>query len=305
MPAIHLPPAGRFLRGNTHCHTDLCGHADSPPETVAAWYREAGYDFLVISEHNLFVDPARLAVPRDPGFLLIPGEEITQPGAHTGASGIRTLIPPVEEPMLPAAEIVRRNIASIRAQGGVPQVNHPNFRWQLSLPDLLSLPDVSLLEIWNGHPLVQNDGDASHPPVEAMWDALLAQGRRVFGIAVDDAHHFRTWGPEWSNPGRGWVMVRAPRRTPAAILSALDGGDFYASTGVLLADLRARDAEIGLAVVPVPGETCRIEFVADGRVVEGRDGWEAAFQRPPGTRSLRARVASSSGRRAWTQPVFA
>lgn len=304
MPAIHAPPSGRFLRGNTHCHTSLCGHADSPPEAVAQWYRDAGYDFLVLSEHNLFIDPECVRLPRRPGFLLIPGEEITQESAHTGAVGTRSLIPPVEEPGS-GAGILRQNIEAIRAQGGLPQVNHPNYRWQLSLSDLRSLREIPLLEIWNGHPLGQNDGDAAHPSVEAMWDALLCEGRRVFGIATDDAHTFKRWGADLSNPGRGWAMVRAPRLEAEGILAALEAGDFYASTGILLADLRVARREIAVAILPSPGETFRIEFVADGETVEARDGCEAAFSLPAGRRYLRARVVSSSGRRAWIQPVFA
>ena len=38
-------------------HTTLCGHADSTPEFVAQWYHDRGYNFLVLSEHNKFIDP--------------------------------------------------------------------------------------------------------------------------------------------------------------------------------------------------------------------------------------------------------
>jgi hypothetical protein len=44
------PP--RWLRGNTHTHT-LWSDGDAPPETVVAWYVDHGYDFLVLSDHNL------------------------------------------------------------------------------------------------------------------------------------------------------------------------------------------------------------------------------------------------------------
>lgn len=48
------PPeaAPRWLRGNTHTHT-LWSDGDAPPETVVAWYLDHGYDFLVLSDHNL------------------------------------------------------------------------------------------------------------------------------------------------------------------------------------------------------------------------------------------------------------
>ena len=41
---------GRFWRGNLHCHSNRSdGH--SAPERVVAAYRDAGYDFLALSDH--------------------------------------------------------------------------------------------------------------------------------------------------------------------------------------------------------------------------------------------------------------
>lgn len=51
IPAADDPPP-RWLRGNTHTHT-LWSDGDAPPETVVAWYADHGYDFLVLSDHNL------------------------------------------------------------------------------------------------------------------------------------------------------------------------------------------------------------------------------------------------------------
>ncbi|NIP34793.1 MAG: hypothetical protein GWN18_07595, partial [Thermoplasmata archaeon] len=50
---------------------------DSSPEYVAKWYRDHGYDFLVLSDHNVFTDPATLAHLTGPDFILIPGQEVT------------------------------------------------------------------------------------------------------------------------------------------------------------------------------------------------------------------------------------
>ena len=40
------------------------------------------------------------------------------------------------------------------------------------------------------------------------------------------------------SPGRGWVWVRAPQLSAESIIAAMESGDFYASTGVKLDDLR-------------------------------------------------------------------
>ena len=36
----------------------------------------------------------------------------------------------------------------------------------------------------------------------------------TFGVGVDDSHHYHTMEIGKSNPGRGWVMVRATHLTP-------------------------------------------------------------------------------------------
>lgn len=41
----------RWWKGNTHTHT-WWSDGDSPAESAAAWYREHGYNFLVLSDHN-------------------------------------------------------------------------------------------------------------------------------------------------------------------------------------------------------------------------------------------------------------
>ena len=43
--------------------------------------------------------------------------------------------------------------------------------------------------------------------MEEVWDLLLTEGKRLYGIAVDDAHHFQgEFSPDRVNPGRGWVV---------------------------------------------------------------------------------------------------
>lgn len=58
-PGYHMELRGSYIaeqaqwwKGNTHTHT-WWSDGDSPPEIVSAWYREHGYDFLVLSDHNI------------------------------------------------------------------------------------------------------------------------------------------------------------------------------------------------------------------------------------------------------------
>ena len=53
------PPAGRWYKGNLHTHT-LNSDGDSTPFEVATWYREHGYQFLVLTDHNYLTGVAGL-----------------------------------------------------------------------------------------------------------------------------------------------------------------------------------------------------------------------------------------------------
>lgn len=53
------PAAGlRWWKGNLHTHT-LWSDGDGFPDMVAAWYRDHGYHFLALSEHNVFAQSER------------------------------------------------------------------------------------------------------------------------------------------------------------------------------------------------------------------------------------------------------
>ena len=87
------------------------------------------------------------------------------------------------------------NIAAVLAQGGIAQVNHPNYRWSVKPEDLYNLPDGTLLEIWNGQGHINDlggevaPGDV-RPSAEGFWDILLSRGKRVWGVGSDDSHDF-------------------------------------------------------------------------------------------------------------------
>ena len=112
-----------------------------------------------------------------------------------------------------------------------------------------------------------------------------------------------------ANPGRGWVVVRSHELSAGAIVDALAGGEFYASTGVELDELEVSDKEISLTVrrsEPTP------EHIVYGTSFIGRDGVilaqtedaEATYRIRGDEGYVRATVVSSSGVKAWTQPVF-
>ena len=53
---------GRWFKGNTHTHT-LNSDGDSTPDDVVRWYREHGYHFLVLTDHNFLTEHRRAQRP--------------------------------------------------------------------------------------------------------------------------------------------------------------------------------------------------------------------------------------------------
>lgn len=308
-----------WLKGSLHTHTDR-SDGDTAPEAVVRWYREHGYGFVAITDHDQITDPAPLAEAAGPDMLLVPAEEVTglalpadgglgaEPRripVHVNAFGPREVIAPFKGGT--PAEALAQNVARARAAGALVLVNHPNFGWALTADDLkAAAPRFHLLEIFSGHPLVHFLGGGGALSTEALWDALLTAGHRVHGAAVDDSHHFAgECTPARACPGRGWVVVRVAERTPGAVLASLERGDFYASNGVALRDVRATEAGLELTIEPQKSFRYRTEFVGPGgRVLATIEGESASWRFSGNESYVRARVTDSMGRRAWTQASF-
>lgn len=313
-------PSLSWFKGNTHVHTTN-SDGDSTPGVVARWYRTNQYDFLVITDHNVRTEVTELqrifdeetqARGRKP-FLLIAGEEVSDKFIgetrgymlHTNALGTSEVIG--IQGGVSVRDVLQRCIDRINEGGALPHVNHPNFNWALTADDLYALKNVRHFEIFNGHPHVHNLGGGGVPGLEEMWDDLLSRGRMYYGLAVDDAHTFRHFHPgrNVSNPGKGWVVVRAPELTQEAILHALNSGEFYSSTGVELHDVTMSEKTLGLRISPFHDFKYTTEFFGKGGAVLKVDSsLEPSYELKENDLYVRARVTSSGGEQAWTQPLF-
>jgi hypothetical protein len=298
---VCAPLQAAWLKGNTHTHT-LESDGDSSPADVAQWYREHGYDFLVITDHN------KVTRVDGGGMIMIPGEEVTdrlpKKPLHVNALGIEKAIEP-QHGATPV-EVLQRNIDAIRAAGALPLINHPNFGWAFGADELLKLDHVLLLEIASGHPFVNMLGP---PSAESMWDELLTAGRRVYGVAVDDSHHLKPPKNPLEDdvvpPGRAWIVVRAEERSAKAILDSIARGDFYASTGVELEDYVVSAKSMSVKVHEKNFAHYRVQFIgANGRVLQESQGTSATYAFRGNEPYVRAKVIDSNGKCAWMQPSF-
>jgi hypothetical protein len=310
---LHAPPAAaqtlKWYKGNTHTHT-LNSDGDSTPADVVKWYREARYNFVVITDHEYITNVAPLndLYGRDGNFIVISGQEVTdsfdRKPYHLNAIGISKVVMPNRLPG--AVETLQKNIDDVLKAGGIVQINHPNFGWAMNAEQLTRLNNYTLLEIHNGHPLVNNLGGGGVPSAEAMWDSVLSTGKLIFGIADDDSHYFKRIGdPTAPTPGKGWIFVRAAELSHTAIIEAMKKGDFYASTGVVLSDYKADTKQITVTIEEERASKYRIQFIGRGGQVLQESTASPATYSIKGTEGyVRAKIYESNGKMAWTQPVM-
>jgi hypothetical protein len=215
-------------------------------------------------------------------FLLIQSEEITDKFSrwpiHLIASNLRQLISPRGGRDI--IDTIQNNIDAVNEQSQrtgvpmIPHVAHPNFGWAITAEDMIQLRGERFFEVYNGHPLVNNEGNREHANTERMWDIINThriaerRDRPLLGLAVDDAHHYSKISPTNSNAGRGWVVVRAPELKAEALIYALDAGDFYASSGVELREVNWKENRLTVRVEPQLGVSYTIQFIGTRRPID-------------------------------------
>lgn len=302
-------PALRWYKGNTHTHT-LNSDGDSTPDDVVRWYREHGYQFLVLTDHNHLtaVDALNALHGADEKFLIVKGEEVTDrfgdKPLHINGLDVAHAVAP--QGGTSVVDVLQRNVDAIRHAQGIPHINHPNFRWAITADELKQVANNKLFEIYNGHPQVNNLGGGTVPGLEEVWDAILTSGIRLYGIAVDDAHTFKQPGNgSVAGPGRGWVVVRAAKLDARALLDAMERGDFYASTGVELADYQVTPRSMIVTVKKTAFSKYRIQFIGEGgKVLQESHDSPATYTFTGREAYVRAKVIESNGAIAWCQPAF-
>jgi hypothetical protein len=242
----------------------------------------------MISDHDVYTSNKNLSRYDARGMVLIPGNEITANGPHLLHVNAGRLIAPC-----PQRQIVINEATGSDAKSFVI-ANHPN--WQ-SLFDHTTLKQLEEwvgytgLEIYNGT-IGRLDGS---PYATNKWDMLLSQGRRVWGYAHDDSHL------PVDDVELGWNVVYAKTKTLPDIIDALRHGRFYASTGVVISNIR------------VEGTTVRIETENAERIVALQEVGNRFAQTnsnaieveiPSEARYVRFECWGKGERFAWTQPLF-
>ena len=279
----YLPGAGPWLRGNLHTHTTESDGNLSPQATVDA-YAALGYDFLAVTDHDR-ITPVNLLDPR--GMTLIQGNEITANGPHMLHIHAAARLAPLADR--------QAVIDAAVAAGGMIIMNHPNWEAHFNHCDqaiLEELDGYAGIEVFNGVTL-RAEGS---PVATDRWDMLLSQGRRVWGFADDDNH-------DDVDRCVGWNVVQSAGRSAGAIVEALRNGRFYASTGVVIDEIRVE----GRRVRVFSSNAQAFHVHCDHGCMAARaTGGELDFEVPAGAswRYVRVECFGPGASQAWLQPLF-
>jgi hypothetical protein len=175
---------------------------------------------------------------------------------HTGHSGMGTGLP---------------GGGGVKLKYGQPMLvhlNHPNFRWGVTAEELAHVIGENFFEVYNGHPGVANSGDEIHASTSKIWDIVNTLRLTkldlpmMYGLATDDGHAYHETRPGVaSQPGRGWVMVLADSLEPDALVTALEAGRFYGSSGVTLNSITVTDRSLQVDIAKEEGVTYTIDFI--------------------------------------------
>jgi hypothetical protein len=272
-PAGGLPPrieaakpgAGRWLKGDLHCHTVHSDGANTVREIVEHAV-SLGLDFLAVTDHNTITHFEDMAALAHLPIILIPGEEVTTYWGHANTWGLREWVDfrCADEASIKA---VQRWLAEREAMFSINHAKCVGPPWLFPGWD-----GYTCMEVWQA--------PWRHYNWESLekWDNLLQRGERVIAVGGSDTHSIPPAAPRHPH-GLGepttWVYAEP---SEAGVLAAIRAGH------VFIADSPQRGAHLSL----------RADENGEGRF--GKMMGDSVTQQPV---RFRVNCEGGQGRRLW------
>lgn len=320
-----FPERGNWYKGNLHCHSTNSDGALSPEE-VAGLYREHGYQFLAISDHDVYSDyreqldsdnfiilPAieasavlykdeskieRLRVHHIHGIL---GTEQMQKNAEQGLfSHLESYPPRLFFGSWDGATVAQELQDDLKRHGCITTYNHPVWS-RVREDEFIDIQGCTALEIYNYGTVNESATglDTLH------WDVMLRKGKKILAFASDDNHNDGIVEDSFG----GYIVVKAEKLDQESIVQAIIDGNYYSSSGPEIYDWGIRDNTVYVTCSPVN----RVDFIAGNYINAGgsvvsrtRDDCitEAEFPLRGNEAYLRIECTDTYGRTAWSNPIF-
>lgn len=294
--------SGKWYKGNTHIHSTRSDGGLNLNE-ILDLYTSRGYSFLAITDHGKTIDEV---VPERKDILLIKGIEIegcieiddtneTKRKIFPHIIGLYSHVDePIGEDYNSSIEVMRKNNTYLIAC-------HP-FWSNDTVERLSGFNSLDAIEIYNHVCIDMNyRGYSLH-----FWDLFLTGGRKIWGIAADDAH-FTSEYPYFDG---GWVVVKCREFTEAEIINSLREGNFYSSQGPEIYEIGIIESLLRIKCTPLK----KVEIYSDGEKVKvlssARGKLTSVWEIPihdivkGSANYFRVELKDEKGKVAWTNPFF-
>ena len=206
-----------WYKGDLHCHT-FHSDADGSPETLHAQAKQAGLDFLAVTDHNTTTQRSYFYPQSSPDMVFVRGLEVSSFAGHANAYGIDGMI----DYRMTKPEDGRLLDKHVHALGGLLSLNHdkPTIPWQWETPQ------IDLMEVWQSTWIEWNWISL------ARYQHRLAAGLRITAIGGSDWHQPADLQPQ--SPyvlGTPTTVFYLEELSEAAILKAMKAGHAYITEG--------------------------------------------------------------------------
>ena len=287
---------GRFYKGNLHGHSTNSDGIMAPADAVNH-YRQAGYDFVALSEHFIKEFGFRITDTRPfrtDDFTTVISAELHVPETHVGELWhILAVGLPTDFARPGTGETAPEIAARAAAAGAFIGIVHPSW-YGLTIEDARTITSAHAIEIYNHGSHLEVDRGSDWP----FCDLLLNDGWRLNGFATDDSHQMT------HDCLGGWVCVHAEALDPDAIVKSLKAGRFYSSQGPDILDIRIEGDEVHIScspasVVSITGRGAR----SAKEMGTGITQCTLPLKRFPDS-YFRVTVIDDKGLRAWSNPIW-
>jgi len=198
---------------------------------------------------------------------------------------------------------LQARIDAITERGALALICHPAWSG-IGVREMGALTGYVGIEIYNEAVQRINGKGRS---VET-WDLLLAQGKRVWGFATDDAHSIGDLAGR-CDIGQGWITIQAESLSEEAVLDSVSKGRFYSSTGPGFESIELAEGRLTVRSSPC----VEVHFASAGtggrsiytQLEEPRTEFSVDLSGARWLRTyLRIEIIDARGRTAWSNPLF-
>ena len=298
--------SGQWFKGNTHAHTSV-SDGKLAPEQLINEYKKAGYNFLAITDHEIYSDYTQYDTD---SFIMMPGVELmlwqgdrkiafTTHLVRLGIPG-KNKFKHAQKLQNITTTPTRELIDFLHDNGNFVILAHPYWSGTRLEHFNEYSQGIDAMEIYNNVcNLAYGTGYS-----EAFFDTAIWADRHIFCVASDDTHQTVSAKNDFCG---GFIMVKASCLDRSSIYEAISQGNFYASTGPLIDEFYVENGVAYVKCPPCEKISFNTDFYSgncticpDGSLTQASWEYKSIDNKP---RYVRCKVENKNGT-AWSQPIW-